>query len=204
MALLPESKRDQLMLIICIAALALVYVYYDYVYNPKGETLNTLEERITKLVDANAVIDREVKSGRAEKLKAEADSLGRMLNLMRLLVPESNEVPALLEQISNAARQASLDIGPVTPLGVTPGEVFDTHKYRMGVTGPYHKIGLFLNNVGSLRRIMAPMNLTLRPSPKGKGPRASEQLLDANFEIHTYVLRAGASRVVAPPATGGQ
>jgi type IV pilus assembly protein PilO len=204
MALLPEAKRDQLMLGICIVALALVYVYYDYVYTPKGDTLTQLEERIDKLVEANNIIDREVKSGRAEKLKAEADSLGRMLSLMRLLVPESNEVPALLNQISNAARQASLEISTTQPLGVTPGEVFDTHKYRLIVTGPYHKIGLFLDNVGSLTRIMAPMNLTLRPSGKGKGPRASEQLLDANFEVHTYVLRAGASRVVAPPAAGGQ
>jgi type IV pilus assembly protein PilO len=204
MALLPESKRDQMMLGICIVALALVYVYYEYVYSTKAAELTTREERIVKLTEANNIIDREVKSGRAEKLKAEADSLGRMLSLMRLLVPESNEVPALLNQISNAARQASLEIGPIQPLGITPGEVFDTHKYRLGVTGPYHKIGLFLDNVGSLTRIMAPMNVTLRPSAKGKGPRAAEQLLDANFEIHTYVLRAGASRVVAPPATGGQ
>ena len=204
MALLPESKRDQLMLVICVAVLALVYVYYSYVYTPKGEDLAKQEERIVKLTEANAVIDREVKSGRAEKLKAEADSLGRMLSLMRLLVPESNEVPALLNQISNAARQASLEIGTTRPLGITPGEVFDTHKYAMSVTGPYHKIGLFLDNVGSLTRIMAPMNLTLKPSAKGKGPRAAEQLLDANFEIHTYVLRAGASRTVAAPAAGGQ
>ena len=204
MALLPESKRDQMMLGICVVALALVYVYYQYVYTKKATELTTLEERIVRLTEANNIIDREVKSGRAEKLKAEADSLGRMLSLMRLLVPESNEVPALLNQISNAARQASLEISTTQPLGVTPGEVFDTHKYRMIVTGSYHKIGLFLDNVGSLTRIMAPMNLTLRPSGKGKGPRASEQLLDANFEVHTYVLRAGASRVVAPPATGGQ
>jgi type IV pilus assembly protein PilO len=203
MALLPESKRDQMMLVICIATLALVYVYYTYVHTPRAATLTALEDRIEKLTEANTIINREVKSGRAEKLKAEADSLGRMLSLMRLLVPESNEVPALLNQISNAARQASLEIGTTQPLGVTPGEVFDTHKYRMSVTGSYHKIGLFLDNVGSLTRIMAPMNLTLRPSAKGKGPRAAEQLLDANFEIHTYVLRAGATRA-APAAAGGQ
>lgn len=203
MALLPENKRDQLMLVVCVAALALVYVYYTYVHTPKADELTALDERIVKLTESNQVIDREVKSGRAQKLRAEADSLGRLLDLMRLLVPQSNEVPALLEQVSNAARQASLEIGPITPLGITPGEVFDTHKYRMGVTGSYHKIGLFLDNVGSLTRIMAPMNLTLRPSSKPR-TRADEQLLDAGFEVHTYVLRAGLSRAPTPPATGGE
>ena len=67
---------------------------------------------------------------------------------MRQLVPTANEVPALLEQVSTAARQTGLDISGVTPLGVIPGDVFDTYRYRVGVTGSYHRISQFLNNVG--------------------------------------------------------
>ena len=122
-----------------------------------------------------------------------------MLVLFRQLVPVANEVPTLLDQISTAARQTGLELGGVNPQGVIPGEIFDTYRYQVGVTGSYHRIAQFLNNVGSLTRIVAPMNLVLNPSGIG-GPRvrANEQLLNATFEIQTYVAKA------AMPAAGAQ
>jgi type IV pilus assembly protein PilO len=204
MAGLPTNRRDQIMLVVCIAAVAMIYVFYQYFYTPKGAQLDTLQTRVEALQASNESVRQEIARGTAGKLKEEADMYGRMLVLMRQLVPVSNEVPALLDQISNAARQVGLELGPIRPLGVIPGEVFDTYRYNMGVSGSYHRIGQFLDNVGSLTRIMAPMNLTLRrneaPRP-GQRARSNEQLLDAGFEIQTYVLKvapAGRPAVAAP------
>jgi type IV pilus assembly protein PilO len=110
---------------------------------------------------------------------------------MRNLVPVANEVPTLLDQISTAARQTGLDLGEVTPLGVIPGEVFDTHRFKMSVVGPYHRVARFLDNVGSMTRIVAPMNIAMAPSTRpGGGPaRVGEQKLDLQFEIQTFVAR---------------
>ena len=203
MALLPTAKRDQGMLGICILALGLTYLFYQYVYTPKGAELDLLQERVEKLEQSNETVRQEIARGTAAKLKDEADMYGRMLTQMRQLVPVSNEVPALLDQISNAARQTGLEIGPITPLGTIPGEVFETHRYNMGVTGNYHRIARFLDNVGSLTRIMAPMNVTLRPTARGSiRPRPNERVIDASFEIQTYVLKT--VRPVAQPPAGGQ
>jgi type IV pilus assembly protein PilO len=203
MALIPTEKRDQIMLGVCIAALGLTYAFYQYVYTPKGAELDTLQARVEKLEQDNESIRKEIARGTAAKLKEEADMYGRMLAQMRQLVPVSNEVPALLDQISNAARQTGLELGGITPLSTIPGEVFETHRYNMGVTGTYHRIGRFLDNVGSLTRIMAPMNLQLRAASRpGVKPRPNEMLLDASFEIQTYVLKT-APRPAAPSA-GGQ
>ena len=212
MALLPSNKRDQIMLAICVAALGLVYAYYEYYHTPKTVILDTLQERVEKLVAENETVRQEVVKGTADKLKVEADMYGRMLVQMRQLVPVSNEVPTLLDQISNAARQTGLELGPITPLGILPGEVFDTHRFKMGVTGPYHRVGQFLDNVGSLTRIMQPMNLALRLSAKVGRPRPGEQMLDASFEIQTFVLRVAPLTRSAPtptrsaptPTKGGQ
>lgn len=203
MAVLPENKRDQIMLGVCVLALGLIYVFYEYRYTPKGAELDTLQERVEALERANETVRQEVARGTADQLKRDADTYSRMLVLMRQLVPVSNEVPTLLEQISNAARQTGLELGQITPLGVVPGEVFDTHRFRMGVTGTYHRIGQFLDNVGSLTRIMAPMNVTLRPRAQTARPRAGEQQLDASFEVQTYVLKFGAQRPASPSTPGG-
>lgn len=203
MAILPTSQRDQIMLVACVAALGLVYVYYEYVWSPKGEQLALVQTRIEALEASNDVARREVARGTAGKLKAEADEYGRMLAIMRQLVPVANEVPTLLDQISTAARRTGLDLGDVTPLGVIKGDIFDTYRYRIGVSGPYHRIAQFLDNVGSLTRIVAPMNLSVVPSGRQNARmRAGERLLDASFEIQTYVAKTAAPPL--PIATQGQ
>jgi type IV pilus assembly protein PilO len=209
MALLPTNQRDQIMVVVCIVALGLAGTYYMYLWTPKNEQLALLQTRVDTLTARNEVSRSEVASGTASKLRAEADEFSRALAVMRQLVPVANEVPTLLDQISTAARQAGLDIADVTPLGVVSGDVFDTYRYRMGVTGSYHRIARFLSNVGSLTRIVAPMNLNVLPSgrdAKTYRVRPSEALLDATFEIQTYVAKTAAPVIgpaPAPAANGG-
>jgi type IV pilus assembly protein PilO len=117
------------------------------------------------------------------------------LQLMRQLVPTSNEVPALLEQVSTAARRVDLDINTVTPEPVLQGEQFDTYRYKLTVIGGYHELAEFLTNVGSLTRIVAPVNIELHPSSGNelatRRPKAGEAMLTSKFEIQTYVAKQG-------------
>jgi type IV pilus assembly protein PilO len=131
---------------------------------------------------------------------------------MRELVPTANEVPVLLEQVSTAARRVGIDISDVQPLPQLNGDQYDAYKYRMSVRGTYQQVGDFLTNVGTLQRIVAPINVTLVPTSsdprKIKAPR--QQALDARFEIQTYVARtapaakAGPARLEPEPSKPGE
>lgn len=201
MALLPTNQRDQIMVIACVLALGLAGAYYMYLWSPRNDELALVQTRIDSLTAANEIARREMARGNAGAIREEAEQYGRMLLQMRQLVPTANEVPALIDNISTAARRVGLDLGPMEPLGVVAGDVFDTHKWRMSVTGPYHRVAEFLANVGNLTRIVAPMNVTLGPTTRTTiRSTPTEQMLDANFEIQTYV-----AKVRAPaPATGTQ
>lgn len=196
---MPTNQRDQLMVVGCIASIALVVLYYMYLWSPRQEELTAVETRIESLVALNETARREISRGSADRIRAEAEEYGRTLDLMRQLVPTANEVPTLIDNVSTAARRVGLDLGPMEPLGVVTGDVFDTHKWRMSVTGPYHRVAQFLTNVGSLTRIVAPMNLTLMPTARQVAGRAGEQMLDANFEIQTYVAKTAAPVAGASP-----
>lgn len=193
MALGPQSQRDQIMVIVCAAAVAAMFVFYYYVWSPKQEKLAKLQARVERLTELNEKIEREVKRGNLAKLKAEAERYKRDLAVLRQLVPTRNEVPALLEQVSTAARRVGLDLSDVQPEDVVTGVHFDVHRYRIGVNGDYHAIARFLTNVGSLTRIVAPINLQLTPSSKNL-PRIlpkEHRLLEARLQIQTYVARGG-------------
>lgn len=184
------SQRDQGMVVACVIAAGLAFAYWNYLWKPKSAELATLQTRVEELTERNTAARRDIASGNAQQLRAEAEQLQRVLNVMRRLVPVANEVPTLLDEISTAARATGLDLGEVTPLGVIPGEVFDTHRFKMSVVGPYHRVARFLDNVGSMTRIVAPMNVAMAPSNRGGGrARTGEQALDLQFEIQTYVAR---------------
>lgn len=197
MGLLPKTQRDQAMMLVTVISLALVGVYYQYVWTPKGNTLTTLRERVDTLESRNTRARREMSTGSMDLLKEQAVAAQRDLDIMRQLVPTSNEVPALLEQVSTAARRAGLDLAGVEPQPVIEGEQFDTHKFKVSVMASYHQLGELLANVGGLTRIVAPVNLVLAPATNGtvqKRMRVDGALIDSKFEIQTYVAKTAAPR----------
>jgi len=205
MALLPQNPRDQRLLIVALLAVGLAAVYQQLVWSPKNQELTTLATRLDTLDSLNKVAKAEVAKGSATKMKQEADAFGRELSVLRRLVPTENEVPALLESVSTAARRAGLEISDVQPDGIMNGDQYDTYKYKLGVTGPFHQVNEFLTNIASMSRIVAPINVTLIPSGRSSEIKAkkNEQLLDVKFGIQTYVAHASVKAPDAPkPAAG--
>lgn len=190
----PTTQRDQLLVFAAVVALALAGAYQQVLWKKQNEALNLVQTRIDTLTSQNEIARKEVARGTATKLKEEAEMYGKMLAAMRTLVPTANEVPVLINQISTAARRASLDIGDIAPNGLINGDVFDTYKFRLTVTGPYHKLAQLLTNIGSQTRIVAPMNLSLASSTRDTKHTATERNLDAQFEIQTYVAKSAAPR----------
>ena len=195
MALLPTNKRDQILGLVGVVAVVLSVVFYMYVWDPKRTELNESQARIDSLLIINQRAKAELAQGKTNELRAEAERYAGDLEVMRKLVPTGNEVPLLLDQVSTAARRVGLDLADIQPLPSLQGDQYDAYKYRLSMRGAYHQIGILLANIGSLQRIVAPINLTLAPmaaDPKTKRDRV--QQLEAKFEIQTYV-----ARTVAPP-----
>jgi type IV pilus assembly protein PilO len=205
--LLPNNERDQKMVLLGLLGIVAVAAYWYFYLNPRSQELATLETRVEELGALNERAKLELARGDPESLRREALAFRQNLEAMRQLVPTSNEVPALLEQVSTAARRVGLDIAGVEPVPVMPGDQFDTYRYKITLTGEYHALGAFLANVGSLTRIVAPVNVQLKPQlqaaqqPKpGEAPkRITQQPLESLFEIQTYVARA--STGTAAPET---
>jgi type IV pilus assembly protein PilO len=200
----PQTKREQGMAAVVVFSVLLAVVYYMYIHSPKEEELAVTTERVEALDAANAKAKAEVARGSVDELRAKAAQYAANLQLMRQLVPTSNEVPALLEQVSTAARRVNLDIGTVVPQPVIAGETFDTHRFRLSVVGDYHALGEFLGNVGSLTRIVAPVNLKLIPAQNPDAVKNRQKkgrsVLVSEFDLQTYVARQGMGSTVVSPS----
>lgn len=195
MAGLPTNQRDQAMLGVGVLGFLGIFVYWYFMYSPKSETIATQEARMEKLDATNNRAKALLARGTVEQMQAESKVLQDNLNLIRTLIPASNEVAALLDQILGAARRVGLEQDSFVPGNTAEGEVFDTYRYRLSFNGTYHQIGELLTAIGSLRRVIVPVNLSLTPAPAGSSSlrvAPGQQILNANFDIQTYVLRASA------------
>src|SRR5258705_2533360 len=191
MALLPTRDRDKYALVAIALAIGLMYTYFTYLWQPKDTELTANQTHVDSIVVVNQRAKSELAQGKTQELKAEAERFANDLDVMRRLVPTGNEVPALLEQVSTAARRVGLDIADVTPLPLLQGDQYDAYKYRLSRRGDYHQIGTLLTNIGSLQRIVAPINLTLAPVTvaPGHGNRARVQPVGARVVIQPHPAR---------------
>jgi type IV pilus assembly protein PilO len=130
-------------------AVALLGAYWYFLYKPRAAELTVMAAHVDSLNKRNQEARADIAQGSLQKLRAQSAEYDQSLKVMRQLVPRSNEVPALLEDISTAARRVGLDLATVEPMPVLAGEQFDTYRYKLAVIGGYHPVGQFLSNVGS-------------------------------------------------------
>jgi type IV pilus assembly protein PilO len=199
MAGLPTNQRDQLMLAVAFLSVIGAGAYWYFVDAPQRLEFVKIEAHLDTLNASNQKAKAQLARGTVTTIRAEADSLRANLEVMRTLVPASNEVPALIEQVSNAARRSKLELASLDPQPPIEGEMFDTHRYKARLNGSYHEIAAVLTNIASLNRVIAPINLNLIVSQAAAARNSpTRQILSGTFDIQTYVVRTKPK--AAPPA----
>lgn len=186
------SKRNQMLVGAAVLVVGAAGAFGYFVYLPKSADLSAIQEHVDLLDTKNTAAKAEIAAGSLQKLRMETTQFASELAVLRQIVPTTNEVPALLENVSTAARRVGLDLSMVEPMPVLIGDQFDTYRYKLSVTGGYHAIAAFLTNVGSLNRIIAPVALNLKPllpadQKKIRVQKKDEMLLDTDFQIQTYI-----------------
>jgi type IV pilus assembly protein PilO len=150
-----------------------------------------VRDTIARLEAATDSAKKELARGTVADVRKRLESYRGSLSLLRRLVPERNEVPNLLDDISTRSKIRGVTLSQVVPLPVEPGPApFDTYKYNMSVIGKYDQIGQFLADVASLQRIIVPYDLTVAAANSSAAKALGDStgaLLEAKFQIRTYV-----------------
>ena len=183
-------------------ALALLVGYVAYtgtvidMIGIKG--LAASKERIVAMRDTIALFEaatdsakKELARGTVADVRKRLENYRSSLVLLRRLVPERNEVPNLLDDISTRSKIRGVTLSQVVPQPVEAGPVpFDTYKYNMSVIGKYDQIGQFLADVASLQRIIVPYDVMVTAANSSAAKvlgDSTDALLEARFQIRTYV-----------------
>jgi type IV pilus assembly protein PilO len=194
-----NSQKSTPILLVVIAAMVGYVGYTGAVLDQVGVTgLAGRQEQVVAIRDTIARLDaatdsakKELARGTVEDLRKRLDTYRGSLALLRRLVPERNEVPNLLDDISSRSRIRGVTLSQVVPLPVEAGPApFDTYKYNMSVIGHYDQIGQFLADVSSLQRIIVPYDLSVAKATATAAKALGDtngSLLEAKFQVRTFV-----------------
>jgi type IV pilus assembly protein PilO len=153
--------------------------------------VTAIRDTIVTLEAATDSAKKELARGTVADVRKRLESYRGSLSLLRRLVPERNEVPNLLDDISTRSKIRGVTLSQVVPQPVEQGPApFDTYKYNMSVIGRYDQIGQFMADVASLQRIIVPYDLTIAVANSQAAKVLGDTtgaLLEAKFQIRTYV-----------------
>jgi type IV pilus assembly protein PilO len=192
------SSQQSTPLFLIVIALAVGYLAYQGLevagmpgLSARKVEVAAIKDTISKLEGETAKAKAELAKGTVEDLRKRLDAYRSSLALLRRLVPDRNEVPNLLDDISTRGKIRGITLAQVVPLPVEPGPApFDTYRYNLSVIGRYDQIGEWLADVASLQRIIVPQDVQLaaanQTAAKALGD-TSGALLEAKLQIRTYV-----------------
>lgn len=198
MALLDNPKAAPLIGLVLAGMVGYVFYSGDLVKSIgiegvplKKEHIKVVQDSINFLEAQTDSVKRDLARGTIEDLKRKIESHRGTLTILRQLVPERNEVPNLLDDISTRAKIRGVNLAEVVPQPVTAGPApFDTYTYKVSVVGRYDQIGEFLSDIASLRRIIVPYDLSVASAALAQARALGDTtkgMLEAKFQIRTYV-----------------
>ncbi|QRK03994.1 type 4a pilus biogenesis protein PilO [Archangium violaceum] len=163
--------------------------------------IQPLEQQMETQVAAQRKLDLELaeKSEIAQNLnerRREMDVLEQKLAEALTELPENKDVEELLAQLNDIGKKAGLEIARVEPGPETVGgsDFFARIPIKMVVSGNYHEIAMFLQEVSTMRRIVNVNNIKL----DGAKLKNEKVMLNSSFLATTFRF------VAAKPAEPGK
>lgn len=184
MALLPDDPKQQKALVAIAVSLTVLYFANRLWYSDAKAEAEATQERIEMLQSQNRTAQAMAISA-GEDLEERMATYERHIAQLEQLIPQSSEVPALLDQISVVAREVGVEVPVIRPEPEQPGAFYTSQNFELEVRGEYHDVGRFLTRIASLPRIVAPMDVSLVGFTDARGEYDSPIVL--SFRIQTYL-----------------
>ena len=164
------------------AALLVIMVglYIFGVNSAQAAALAALAAEATKLETVK--VEKQIYAKDLPKYEARYSSLQESLTTARSMLPDNADVPQFLAQIGNKARDMGLIIDRVEPKDETYSDFYAEIGFSMQVRGSYHEIGMFIDQVGRMDRIVTVSDLTMA-TPKSESKKI---ILNGAFQVKTY------------------
>jgi len=147
-------------LILVLVVVALIFgLYWQFGYKKKAKTIDRLRSDLSNKqakLNENEAIARNL-----PRFKEEVGKLNAQLSKVVQELPNSREIPNLLETISNLGAVNGLEVVYIKPQNDVDKGFYAEVPISIKVKGGYHEMGLFLDALSRLPRIINVSNISM-------------------------------------------
>ena len=162
--------------------------------------ISDIEDQITGIKNDQASKDQVLaeKQSIADNLnerRKEMDALEQRFQEALTQLPEKKDIDELLSQLNDVGKKSGLEISKVIP-GTEAGEGFYSRiPISMAVTGNYHEVAMFLQEIANLRRIVNVSDIRLgTPTQRGEKISLSSEFMATTFRFTDTAGKKGAPK----------
>jgi type IV pilus assembly protein PilO len=149
----------QRILLVLATVLVLGAAFYFLKYKDQAQSIKRLQGSIAEQEKKLATLKQAAVE--VEKVKVELAQSEEALKQVLSFLPDQKEIPGLLDNISQLGAEVGLENILFQPQPEQPHEFYASIPIRLDLVGSYHELGVFLDKVSKLNRILKVENLNL-------------------------------------------
>ena len=176
------QREQQTLLLGGLLALVVLYIYSAYVLSPLLRESKRLGEQV--MADTQKLQLLELTAANEGALREQHRQLQETVAALRAMLPSEQQLPAVIERLSDLAGQAGVKIQTIFPQrpgegeDVPPGQAPKAHAptgpvvykdvmVQIDAVAGFHQLGAFLGMVESGEEPMQVSSLKIQADPKG-------------------------------------
>lgn len=186
----------QLLVFVGIGAAAVGAYYYLYEQQKRAD----LDVRQAELAAIRGRIDKGMETARKlPEFRAQVGDLESRLESLKAILPEEKDVADLLRRIQSLAADSNLTIRHFRPQKIAVRELHAEWPIDIEVEGAYHSVGLFLDKVAKLPRIINVGGIEMTtPARQTPGSTVTVKATAMTFVLNDTAPQQGAPAAAAP------
>jgi type IV pilus assembly protein PilO len=182
-----RNPQMQKMLAIGIVSIIVSVLYLYFVFMPQVSRAVILLVKVSRI--KADLISAKSTSTDLEGLKKKLAEYNDKVEWYEKKLPAEQEIPNLLENLSDMAKGANIKITSIMPVLATAqnntqaqGRIYREIPIRITAKSGYHELGRFLSNLENSDRFMKVTNIVIRSN------KAMPKQHDVELTVSTYIL----------------
>jgi Tfp pilus assembly protein PilO len=178
------NKRMKIIIFI-VFLIVFAYINYSFIYQPRKERIDSLDQQIVSL--NNEIAEGRRIAARLDDLKLEYQELTERLEFVEVLLPEEKDIPDFLVLLQETMDEFNIDFTNFSPQNLVQERdaIYARLPINLTYTANYFETIKFLDRLENFPRIVDVKDLKLNPAGDEK------ETVNVNMSMFTYVLTKG-------------
>ena len=170
-----SAREQRILLAGCVLAVAILWLYVTYIVRPLMQEAAELSRQVRSAKEELKTL--EMATANEAALREQHRQVQETVASLRKMLPAEEELPAVIEHLSDLANQSQLKIQTIFPQrsaeetsgpagGPSPPSVYKDVLIQIDALGGYHQLGMFLSLVESGEKPMELSTLKISGDPK--------------------------------------